>query len=118
MSKYNTPHKDRKSGMNVIADDNISVASSYKQGGGNYSKAGKSEVTALLLCSKIDFSQPDKYLRKVSKYDLDRQQVDFERLRREKERERTDGNKQAKEHLDKEIEMKQKGEVEAKEVRI
>ena len=35
----------------------------------------------------------DVYMRKVSKYELDRQAIDFERLRREKERERTEGNK-------------------------
>ncbi len=43
-------------------------------------------------------------VRKISKYDLDRAEIDFEGLRREKEKERAGNAKGKKDDMDKEIE--------------
>ena len=48
-------------------------------------------------------------MRRVSKYDIDRGAVDFQRLKKEKEKDRTDNVKIKKEELD-EREVKQKSE--------
>lgn len=52
------------------------------------------------------------YARKISKYDIDRQQVDLQTLRREKEKDRTENVKIKNEIIEQEIEHKKKLEVE------
>jgi hypothetical protein len=54
----------------------------------------------------------------VSKYELDRGELDIEKLRREKEKERTEANKNVKAELDKEIEEKKVHDVQATEKKI
>lgn len=49
------------------------------------------------------------YVRRVSKYDIDRGTVDFQRLKKEKEKDRTDNVRIKKEELDGK-ETKQKSE--------
>ena len=57
-----------------------------------------------MMRSVVKFEE--QYFRKISKYDIDRQCVDFDKLKKEKERERTDANKLLKDMMDKETEEK------------
>lgn len=60
----------------------------------------------------------DMYLRKVSKYEIDRMQIDFDKLNKDKIKERTMGNKMAKEDIDRDIHTAKVKEVLEKDAKI
>jgi hypothetical protein len=55
------------------------------------------------------------YSRKISKYDIDRQTVNFQALKKEKERDRTDNVKLKNEIIERELEGKKLKELQATE---
>lgn len=57
-------------------------------------------------------------MRKISKYDLDRAEIDFDGLRREKEKERAGNALEKKEDMDKELEAQSKAAVVRKDAKI
>ena len=64
---------------------------------------------------KINYRE---YLRRVSKYDIDRAQVDFKKIHQEKMRDRVDNVKIKREEVEKVSIIKHKQEVEDKDDKI
>lgn len=58
------------------------------------------------------------FIRKISKYDIDRGTVDFYKLKREKEKEITENAKIKREIITKETDDKKQEEVKTKEIKI